>query len=424
MELFINQDLKNIPKLPGVYIFKNKLENIIYIGKAKCLYKRICSYFKEQSNNVKIYELVKEHSSIEYIITETENEALLLEAQLIQKFKPKYNTLLKSGTPFAYLQIINNKLTLSNQKSRKNSDTVFGPFLFKSKIKSVYNYLTKTFKLKLCNKKIDNGCLDFHLGICAGSCKPNFDFKLYKVRLDIVKGLLNNNLEACKNLLINQIKEYNRDFEFEKAKLLSNYLKNFDFICETLSSKFSEDKYKEQIIFKTSSKDQLNSILIAITELKNILKMSKLPASIDCFDISHFQSQYIVGSCIRFTYGIPDKNNFRRFKIKSLTYQNDYAALQEIVKRRYRDKNNLPDLILIDGGKGQLNAIKDLVYSTKCISIAKKEETLFFNIDDSGDFDLKLDLKTESAKLIISLRDYAHHFAVSYHKKLRHDNFI
>lgn len=423
MKLEISQNIKDIPRLSGVYIFKNKLDNIIYIGKAKNLYKRVTSYFKEQEN-LKIKELVKEHNSIDYIVTNTENEALLLEAQLIQKFKPKYNTLLKSGTPFMYLEITENKLILNNQRSSKASSIVFGPFLLKSKIRSVYNYLIKTFKLKLCNKKIDNGCLEFHLGICPGSCMQNFDFESYKIRLNVVKELLNNNLEACKDLLIKQIKQYNKSLEFEKSKLLNNYLKNFDFICETLQSKFSEEKYKEQIIFKTSSQEQLKSILTAMRELKNILKMEKEPIKIDCFDISHFQSQYIVGSCVRFTYGLPDKNNFRRFKIKSLETQNDYAALQEIVKRRYKNLNDLPDLILIDGGKGQLNAIKNLVSDTKCISIAKKEETLFFYFDNTENLDLKLDIKTESAKLIIALRDYAHHFAINYHKKLRHDNFL
>ncbi len=421
MKLISSENIKNIPRSSGIYIFKNKKENIIYIGKAKDLYKRVRSYFQKQHENLKILELIKEQNSIDYILTSTEHEALLLEAQLIQKFQPKYNTLLKSGTPFMYLEITGDKLLLSNRKPEKPSSIVFGPFLLRSKIRSVYNYLIKTFKLKLCNKKIDNGCLDFHLGICAGSCKQDFDLPAYKIRLKVVKELLNNNLEECKKLLTTQIKKYNYNLEFEKSKLLSNYLQDFDFICETLKLKFCEDKYKTEIIFKTSSKDQLRSILEAQNEIKSILNMKKSPITIDCFDISHFQSSYIVGSCVRFTYAIPDKNKFRRFRIKSLITQNDYEALQEIVKRRYKKSEDLPDLIIIDGGKGQLNAIKHLVHGTKCISLAKKEETIFF---DNNNTELKLDIKTESAKLIIALRDYAHHFAINYHKKLRHSNFL
>lgn len=416
----LNNKIKDIPKLSGVYLFKDKKDNIIYIGKAKNLYKRVSYYFKEK-NNLKIKELIKEHNSIDHIITETENSALILEAKLIQRFKPKYNILLKSGNPFLYLEIYKDRLILSKKKS--NSKLLFGPFINKSQIKSVYNYLIKTFKLKICNKKIENGCLDFHLNICSGSCKKDFDIKSYKTRLEIVKNLLNDNLKDCKELLIENIKSYNKNLEFEKSKILNNYLINLDSISEILKSKFSEDRYKEQIIFKTSSKEKLNNFLKAADQLKSILKLDKIPTKIDCFDISHFQSNYIVGSCIRFDYGSPDKNSFRKFKVKSLIIQNDYQALKEIVERRYKDKNNLPDLILIDGGKGQLNSVISLNLDIKCISIAKKEETLFFYIDNNI-LSLILDIKTEIAKVIIEIRDYAHHFAISYHKKLRSENFI
>ncbi|CDK30784.1 Excinuclease ABC subunit C [Candidatus Babela massiliensis] len=425
MEFSINQSIKNIPQVSGIYLFKDKNDKIIYIGKAKNLRKRISSYFKKREDNIKVQELIKEYNIIDHIITNTETEALLLEAQLIQKFKPKYNTLLKSGTPFKYLEIINDKLeglpklVLSN-KQTKNSMS-FGPFLFKGKIRSVYDYLTKTFKLSLCNKRIQNGCLDYHLGICAGNCKSEFDIDSYKIRMKLVKELLRDDLNSCHEILVSEIKKYNKDLEFEKSKHLNNYLKNLDFISQTLKAKFSEDKYKEQIIIKTTPKNQMDDNINAIKELRKILEIDKNPINIDCFDISHFQGSYIVGSCIRFTYGVPDKNNFRRFKIKSLTDQNDYAALQEIVQRRYKDLKNVPDLILIDGGKGQLNAVKDLINNVKFISLAKREETLF---SDNLPLGLKLDLKKDYARLLISLRDYAHHFAVSYHKELRSKNFI
>ena len=139
--------------------------------------------------------------------------------------------------------------------------------------------------------------------------------------------------------------------------------------------------------------------------------------TIDCFDISHFQSHYIVGACIRFTDGKPDKNKFRRFKINSLDQQNDYAALQEIVARRYKDDTILPDLVLIDGGKGQLSAAKAIIPHALCASLAKREETIF---SDQYPHGIVLDLHTEVGKLLIALRDYAHHFAISYHRLRRH----
>ncbi len=143
-----------------------------------------------------------------------------------------------------------------------------------------------------------------------------------------------------------------------------------------------------------------------------MIQSSKPIYVIDCFDISHFQSKQMVGACVRFSHGVPVKNKFRRFKIKTLETQDDYAALQEIVTRRYRN-GDMPDLILIDGGKGQLNAIKKILPDATISSLAKREETLFCNAHPEG---VLLDVKTPIGKLLIELRDYTHHFAISYHR--------
>ena len=151
-------------------------------------------------------------------------------------------------------------------------------------------------------------------------------------------------------------------------------------------------------------------------EIQTFLHLKKAPISIDCFDISHFQSRYIVGSCVRFTNGVPDKNKFRRFKITSLTTQNDYAALQEIVTRRYKKPEDIPDLVVIDGGKGQRNAVLEVFKDAPCVSLAKREEILFSDAHPQG---RQLFVNEPVGKLFISLRDYAHHFAISYHRLLR-----
>ena len=147
-----------------------------------------------------------------------------------------------------------------------------------------------------------------------------------------------------------------------------------------------------------------------------VLKLASPPRSIDCFDVSHFQSTALVGSCVRFYDGIPQKNAFRRFKIKTLTEQNDYEALKEIVSRRYKNQDELPDLVVIDGGKGQRNAVLPLLKNSTCVSLAKREERLF---SDSYPEGYVLDVHTPVGKLLISLRDYAHHFAITYHRLLR-----
>jgi excinuclease ABC subunit C len=148
-------------------------------------------------------------------------------------------------------------------------------------------------------------------------------------------------------------------------------------------------------------------------EIKKLLKLPFEPKTIDCFDVSHKQGHFMVGSCIRFKNGEPDKENFRKFKIKTVKTQDDYKCLQEIVQRRYRDIKDLPDLILIDGGKGQLNAVNNIFPKTEFASLAKREETIYSKRILNGK---KLNLKNFSGQSIISLRDYAHHFAISYHK--------
>lgn len=417
--------LKTIPKLPGIYVFKDKDNGVLYVGKAKCLYKRVSSYFGKQTTDWKVQELIKEHASVEHIITNGETEALLLEAQLIRTFKPKYNVLLKSGNPFIYLLITNKQIPeLKIVRTKKESGTYFGPFLQRQQARTVHNYLVRTLKLRLCKASIDQGCLDYHLNRCAGNCTKAFSIEDYKVRINLAKQLLEGHYDACELLLKNQIDEHNKALEFEKSRNLSAYLAGLSTIFETLKTRFTPTKYVKDIARVTTAiQYKIDKPLLALEELQIFLRMEKKPISIDCFDISHFQSSYLVGSCIRFSHGIPDKNNFRRFKIKTLVEQNDYAALQEIVSRRYADPKNLPDIILIDGGKGQLSAIKSLacIGQTPCISLAKREERVFTMEHPEG---IKLNIQTPVGQLLIALRDYAHHFAISYHQSLRHKNML
>ncbi len=415
--------IRKLPHLPGIYVFKNKDSGIIYIGKAKSLKSRVVSYFRRQHEDWKVQELIKEHAIVDYILTKNEIEALLLEAQLIRTYKPKYNVLLKNTNPFVYLLITQKDMPeLKLVRTKKEKGTYFGPFLFKQKARSAYDYLTRTLRLRLCSTRIEQGCLDYHMGLCAGNCVKTFSVDEYKVRLNLAQSLLEGNYDACEKLLTSQIKEHNQRMEFEKSKNLSKYLGDLETIFATLKTGFSETKYVKDItVMTTPITAKVEKPLKALKDLQQLLESDKPLASIDCFDISHFQSSYLVGSCIRFTHGIPDKNKFRRFKIKTLSEQNDYASLQEIVTRRYRNPSELPDVILIDGGKGQLNAVKELFPETTFISLAKKEEILYTPYHPDG---VHLDIQTPLGQLLIALRDYAHHFAISYHRVLRSKNFI
>lgn len=410
--------IPDLPTLPGVYLFKQE-DTLLYVGKAKNLKKRVTSYFQKQKTDWKIQALVEEHTHIEHIVTHSETDALLLEAQLIREHTPKFNVLLKSGQPFVYLLFTQGELPLFELARNKIKKGIyFGPFLHKSKVRSAHAYLMRTFQLSLCNTKIENGCLNYHVGNCAGNCLSTFDVQSYLFRLNLVQTLLEGNFTASLKAVKTQLAEHIKNLEFEKANTVHRYLQNLEVIFTTLKTKYSLTKYEKDILLVTTptQRKQKEENLEIGKKIQELFALSKAPSTIDCFDISHFQSSYIVGSCIRFKNGVPDKNNFRRFKIKSLKEQNDYAALQEIVLRRYKNPEEIPDLIVIDGGIGQLHAVEKILPNAEIISLAKREELVF---SKSLTQPIALSLHSDVGKLIIALRDYAHHFAIQYHKLLR-----
>jgi excinuclease ABC subunit C len=443
---------------------------------------------------------------------------MLLEAELIQANQPKFNVLLKSGQPFLYIMVTSPQKKLPELKIVRNKTkkgSYFGPFIEKAPARKVYNFLIKTFQLKLCKKKIKNGCLDYHLGTCAGSCRPDFNKTAYLKRLELAKKALKQGHKKFLQYLEHEINRHNKKRAFEKSKELHDYYKAFKQVFETINTiseyktktltqkdiwiliknktrlfLFSEmrgaiKKKREFVFLNENIKDYLdyfisyyrnfscpNTILVNFNinkddkklfehflkkwhkkqcnvsiikpieghfynlitlatihadqeiikekslpkALKKLLKLNMEPHTIDCFDISHKQGKYMVGSCIRFKNGTPDKNKFRRFKIKTVKTQDDCACLQEIVQRRYKNKTDIPDLILVDGGKGQLNAVLAILPKTEVCSLAKKEERLFSKSLSEGK---RLLLQNYADQILISIRDYAHHFAISYHRKLQ-----
>jgi excinuclease ABC subunit C len=426
---------KSIPKLTGVYLFKDAQGTIIYIGKAKNLHNRVKSYFQKCDSDWKINHLIKEYADIDYILTPTETESLLLEAELVKKYQPKFNVLLKDGQPFLYILFTPNEIpTIELVRNKKRKGTYFGPILEKIPARKTHSFLLRTFNLNLCNKKIELGCLDYHIGNCAGNCKPDFDLDGYIFRVELAKEALKNNQDGFIEQVTKQMKKYSAAFEFEKAKHLNEYLENVNSIFATLNTHFSTEKFATDIFVASTL---LRPFFVETSkgfqqgfggqapenlskELQEFLGFATPVRTVDCFDISHFQSSYLVGSCVRFTDGKPEKEYFRHFKIKTLTEQNDYAALQEIISRRYKNKIDIPDLIVIDGGKGQLSAAQHILPDAPMVSLAKREETLYGPQFPQG---IRLDIHTNVGRLFIALRDYAHHFAISFHRKKRKNSF-
>ncbi len=410
-----------IPTLPGIYLFMSPAGEILYIGKAKNLKKRILSYFRPTKDQ-KIDQLIQQHDQVAYIVTYSEIEALLLEATLIHQHKPSFNTLLKSGNPFMYLAITTPKksgielpqLILTRNTNQKTA-RYYGPFIAKKDVRKLYDYLINTFQLFVCNKKIASGCLDYHIGRCAGACKEDFDVVGYATRLNAAEALLQGNKTNCLKFLHKQIDAYNKQLLFEKSRSASEQIVTIEHLFESLAHKKHTHLYKQDLqkIFEQSLPDE-KQFQEAAEELKTLVGMNKAPHTIDCFDISHFQSHQIVAAAVRFTNGAPEHNAYRRFIIKNIKQQDDYAALQEAIIRRYKDPKDLPDLILIDGGKGQRNAaLKALHPEAFCISIAKREERLFTPQHPEG---IILSPKTPAGALLITLRNHTHNQAVTLHR--------
>ena len=510
--------IKKLPPCPGVYLFKDAQGMVMYIGKAKNLKKRCTQYVQRLGTDVKVDTIFAASVALDYQITATEVEALLLEAKLIQSYQPPCNVLLKSGQPFVYVLITSpSKQGLPEIKivrNQRQKGSYFGPFLEKNAARKVVDFLLKTFRLKLCKKKITNGCLYYHMGMCAGACRADFDEKAYLDRLELAKLALRSGHKKFLIDLQEKIAQASQQRAFERARELHQYHQAFESFFNALDHRptdiesvarkdiwlmtedrkalfvfserngaltvkrafyfpFADDQLTDELfleyfvsfyrnyappaIILTNSEipdaatyaiflQQLHHKEYAITithpqqghfaalvrlatvhaqqeqdkrlmlpkALKQLLKLPFEPRSIDCFDISHKQGMFMVGSCVRFTDGQPDKVKFRHFHIKTVEHQDDYACLREIVTHRYRE-GDLPDLIVIDGGKGQLNAVSDLVPQVELASLAKREETVFSRRLPYGK---RLDIQSYSGQLLIALRDYAHHFAISFHRKI------
>ncbi|MBM3893156.1 excinuclease ABC subunit C [Candidatus Dependentiae bacterium] len=509
--------LRRLPQEPGVYLFKNAEGLLVYVGKAKNLKKRGAQYIQGLGDDLKIDTIFSQSVTVECMVTSSELEALLLEAKLVQSHQPPCNVLLKTGQPFLYLFVPTSSdlpqlLMVRNQRQK---GTYFGPFLEKGSARKVYDFLIKTFRLKICGKHIANGCLFYHLGQCAGSCRLDFDKAAYLERLELAKQALRQGHKKFLQQLQDEIQVSNKLMTFERSRELHCYLQAFEKVFYSLDQKptdiehiagkhvwvLSEDKtslwifverdavLKKKRVFYFALDQQIDSELLgeyftsfytvyvppatiltnidfgdqaevyeqfcktwhhreyAISlmlptqghfahvvrlacvqveqellkqrslgqQLKVLFKLDYEPKTIDCFDISHKQGTFMVGSCVRFEDGQVVKDKLRKFHIKTVYQIDDYASLREIVARRYKDQTELPDLILIDGGKGQLNAVQDLFPQASFVCLAKREETVFSKRIPEGK---KLDPKNYVGQMLIALRDYAHHFAITFHRSL------
>lgn len=514
-------DLSGIPDNPGCYIFSDNTGKVIYVGKAKNLKKRVKSYFQKKDLDSKTESLVCSINAMDFIITDTEVEALVLENTLIKKHRPRYNINLKEAQKYAYIRLTDERfprLVIARgfrDRQPPGKGELFGPFVSAASRDHILEVINKTFKLRTCNRMPKKACLRYYIHICHAPCINNIDESSYTEKIKQARQILKGGTQELITHISDEMKLASKELNFEHALELRNqigalkglnerqnmernrkynediihyvvknstvYLLLFnvhhgmlenkqsfnfelteeEFFEEFLVQYYSDNKVPGELIVPQPLSDSAVSFLklkagksvqvtvpqrgekkqlldlvlknIEITffgdmeklrDLKNKLKMQELPVVIECFDISHISGTAMVASMVQFRNALPDKNNYRRYRIKTVTGVDDYSAIAEVVKRRYtrlKEENaDLPDLVLIDGGIGQLNAataeLKKLSVRIPTISIAKKFEEIYV---PGADEPLVLSHKTKALQLLQQVRDEAHRFAITYNRLLR-----
>jgi excinuclease ABC subunit C len=410
----IKEKLKNLPRSPGVYLLKDASGKVLYIGKAKDLFKRVSGYFQEnRPKTARQTALMEQVKDLDHVDTASEEEALIYEANLIKENKPKYNVELKDDKSYPFL-----KLTLYEKfprliivrKKTDDGSRYFGPYTAVKQLRAALSVLKGIFPLRTCKNIKDRVCLFYHIGQCQGPCEGKINEKEYG---EIIKQVILF-LEGKKGRLISeltaQMNEFSKNEMFEEAAAARNRIAA---LSEVPGKKMRDYSVWGDVAVK----------------LKKILRLPRLPFRIEAFDVSNISGKEATGSMVYFYNGMPDKSNYRRFMIKEIKDIDDYAMMKEIVRRRYKklkeENASLPDLVIIDGGKGHLAAayqelIKLNLRRIPIIAIAKKEEKIYI-LGSKKPLDINKDSQIQY--FIQRVRDEAHRFAVKYHHKLREKKY-
>ncbi len=536
MSVDAGEILPLLPDKPGVYQFLEANGTIIYIGKAKSLKKRVASYFtKNQSGKTRV--MLGRASQVRHIVVENESDALLLENNLIKKYQPRYNILLKDDKTFPWICIKKEAFprVFSTRNVIRDGSEYFGPYTSGLMVKTLLELLRRLYKLRTCNHNlsplnIEAGkfrvCLEYHLGNCKAPCIGNQEPGEYQQYINDIRDILKGNIPGVINQLKIIMMKYSDELRFEEAQLIknkiellnkfrsrsvvvSNTIRNVDvfafssdddrgyvnymkvvagaviqaftleirvrmdedpesllgFAITEIRQRYGSDspeiivpfmpdiqlnkiKYsvpvrgeklkllemaqrnavyykheqkKKQLIQKTENRTGKN-----LERVKKDLHMPDMPVHIECFDNSNIQGTNPVASCVVFRNGRPSKRDYRHFNIKTVTGPDDFSSMEEVVYRRYKrlldEKQQLPQLVVVDGGKGQLSsAIKSLETlglreRITIIGIAKKLEEIYFPGDSVP---IYLDRNSYTLKLIQQMRNEAHRFGISFHRDKR-----
>ena len=338
----LKETIKNLPQTPGVYMMKDALGEILYVGKADNLKKRVSSYFQASRRHPdRIESLVSKIADVSHLPTATSAEALLYENGLIKQLSPKYNVALRDDKSYPMLKLtIKEKFPrlMITREKKEDGAVYYGPYTSAKLLKEALKVLQGLFPLRTCNKMPERRCLEFDIGQCLGPCEGSVAEERYGAIVKELRLFLEGRHSELLKLLTERMKELSKDEKFEEAVECRNRL-------EALSS-VNTDRVKY------GPANELG-------ELKSVLGIKGGLEVIEAFDISNIMGDESVGSLVCFRKGKPDKNEYRKFKIKTVSGMDDYSMMREIVRRRYRrsleEKKELPDLIVIDGGRGHLS---------------------------------------------------------------------
>jgi excinuclease ABC subunit C len=423
---------REFPQVPGVYLMKDSAGRVIYVGKAKNLRARVGSYFlKAAAEDRRTADLVREIADLDYITAESEVDALLVEARLIKDVQPKFNQDLKDDKTFPYLEITTRedfpRVEFTRQPHERGTK-LYGPFAGAGSLRGAMQVLQKIFKFRTCTLDIDEHeekwrwyrpCLLASIDQCSAPC--NLRISKDEYRRDIQR--LRMFLEGNKKKLLGEMKEEMLTaaaaLQFEKAARLRDEIH----MLETLDERGELETHVQPEVFFVDPKKGLAG-------LQKVLKLATAPRTIEGVDIAHLGGGETVASLVQFIDGLPFKPNYRRFKIRDVQGVDDYASIREVIARRFQrlhdDSQMFPDLLLIDGGKGQLSAgltaFNELgITPPTVISLAKREEEVFVM---GASESLRLSRHSYALRLLQYVRDEAHRFAQHYHHILRRKSML
>ncbi|MFA5350876.1 MAG: excinuclease ABC subunit UvrC [Candidatus Omnitrophota bacterium] len=405
----LKEKILSAPDSPGVYLMRDNRGKTLYVGKANSLKKRLPNYLGRDLDS-KTLALMSRVVDVEFKLSPNESMALLLEASLIHKFMPKYNISLRDDKSFPFVKISGEEFPAISIARKKDDSFAryIGPYTNSKLLKDALKIIRRSFAYRSCRSLPGKSCIYGRINLCPAPCIGKISRKEYIRGIDNIILILEGKAELLIHRLNQIMQNKSRARDFEAAARVRDQVSTLAELAAGLSG--------------VNRKGELE-------DLKSRLGLKKMPERIEGFDISNISGKQAVGAMVSFYRGNPDKNNYRRFRIKSFRGIDDYKMLAEVVRRRYsrliKEKGPLPDLLLIDGGKGHLltaaSQLKELNLILPLVSIAKKEERIYSNQEA---YPLSFSKDTPALNLIRRVRDEAHRFAVGYHLLLRRKELI